>query len=168
MLLGITAFVSCFNKSPCECDKESMCKLYCEFWVKCVINIFSFALSTNEKEPESVKFAGIVFCGEHKRRWNIWGIGYFVVILHWVIVWFWVIFWDNLFYSKLARCVDIDPHDDAITCFYTSNNSRAHCAEISQNGLVANVICYALNRGKALDAAGIALESSRAMHNEVQ
>jgi len=145
--------------------EKSTCELYYEFWVKCVTNIFSLAVS---EEAESVNFAGITFHGDQKRCWNICGIVYFVVMLFWAIVWFWVIFWDNVLYSKLTRCVDINPQDDSITCFYISNNSRAHCTEISQNGQVANVICYALNRGQALNAAGIAFGFSQIVIYGVQ
>ena len=68
----------------------------------------------------------------------------------------WVVFWDNLLYSKITRCIDINTKDDAITCFYVNNYSQADCEKIAENGLTADVICYALNRGKLFTAVGIA------------
>ena len=87
-------------------------------------------------------------------------IAYFAVVLFWTLLWASVVFWDNFWYSKLTRCVDINTRDDTITCFHIDNHSQADCAKISENGLTADVICYALNR-KLYTAVGIAFSVSQ-------
>ena len=152
-----------------KCDNDPIRRnlgdLYYDFWRNCVTNILKFAVKTNENDEEDVLFAGIEPDGEIKYcrccTPTSCGITYFVFILFWALVWLWVIFWDNVLYSKLTRCIDINPEDDAITCFFINNNSRAHCADISRNRQNADVICYALNRGQALNAIGIAFSVSQ-------
>lgn len=114
-----------------------------------------------KKNEEVVLFAGLkpadtyncCGCGCNP---SCWAISYFIVMLLWAAWFASIVMLDNLIYSKLTRCADVNTRDDTITCFYISNRSQANCLEISERGQTADVICYALQRGRLFTAIGIA------------
>ena len=178
LCLPILCGISCWSR-----EKKSVCELHYIWWEFWVTTVFRHAvtkrvLTTRGCErgdyrqlvtpdryddqtglSEDVLFAEIKPNDEAKSCGctpSCRAIAYFVIMLFWALWSAWVVFWDNLFYSKITRCIDINTKDDTITCFYINNYSQADCEKIAENGQAADVICYALNRGKLFTAVGIA------------
>ena len=102
-------------------------ELYYKFWKTCVTTIFIIAVKTKKGKNHQLN-------GDARRQRAAGQ--------------------DNT--MLFAKSASDNPKDDVITCFFVGNQSRAHCAYISENELIVDVICYALNQGNEFNAVGIA------------